>query len=101
MSWAKPNSAKSNRVRLDLETLEDRCLMSVVAGTVLQTNLVSDLPGVAQSLDPHLVNPWGISEGPTTPFWVSDNGAGLSSLYNTPGVPQPLAVTIPALPGAP
>ena len=28
------------------------------------------------NVDPNLVNPWGVSFGPTTPFWVSDNGAG-------------------------
>ena len=37
-----------------LECLEGRCLLS---GNVLQTNLVSDLPGVAANLDSHLVNP--------------------------------------------
>src|SRR5712671_2354142 len=83
--------------RLRLEALEDRCLLS---GNVLQTNLVSDLPGVAQHLDPHLVNPWGISESATSPFWVSDNGAGVSTLYNTQGTPQSLVVSIPA-PGDP
>lgn len=60
-----------------------------------QTNLVSDLPGVAANMDPNLVNPWGISFGPTTPFWISDNGTGLSTLYNGAGEPQSLVVTIP------
>lgn len=46
-----------------------------------QTNLVSDQPGVAMLQDPNLVNAWGISFGPTTPFWVSDNATGLSTLY--------------------
>lgn len=46
-----------------------------------QVNLVSDLPGVAVLQDTNLVNAWGISFGPTTPFWVSDNGTGLSTLY--------------------
>jgi uncharacterized protein (TIGR03118 family) len=75
-------------VRPRLEVLEERCLLS---GNVLQTNLVSDLPGVAAVTDPNLVNPWGISESPTTPtrpgspFWISDNNAGVSSLYNVPG----------------
>ena len=32
-----------------------------------QTNLVSDLPGLAQLTDPDLVNPWGLAAGPTTP----------------------------------
>lgn len=46
-----------------------------------QINLVSDQPGVALLQDPHLVNAWGISFGPTNPFWVSANGTGLSTLY--------------------
>jgi hypothetical protein len=44
-----------------------------------QTNLVSDLPGVAKTTDPDLVNPWGVSFSATSPFWVSDNGAGTNS----------------------
>jgi uncharacterized protein (TIGR03118 family) len=75
----------------------------------LQTNLVSDLPGVAQFQDPHLVNPWGISESGSSPFWVSDNNAGVSTLYNAPANPaagqppfsiNPLVVSIPT-PGNP
>jgi len=46
-----------------------------------QTNLVSDLAGVAQLQDTNLVNPWGISFSATSPFWISDNGSGLSTLY--------------------
>lgn len=66
----------------------------------LQTNLVSDIPGLALKTDPNLVNPWGISVSPTSPFWVSDAGTGLSTLYNGAGTPQGLVVTIPG-PGAP
>jgi uncharacterized protein (TIGR03118 family) len=62
-------------------------------GTVLQTNLVSDLPGVAAITDPNLVNPWGISSSATSPFWISDNGAGVSTLYQVPG-PSNTAVSI-------
>jgi hypothetical protein len=47
-----------------------------------QVNLVSDLPNVAMLQDTNLVNAWGISFGPTTPFWVSDNGKGLATLYS-------------------
>jgi uncharacterized protein (TIGR03118 family) len=71
------------------------------AGTVLQTNLVSDLPGVAAVTDPNLVNAWGISESGTSPFWISDNNAGVSTLYQVPGAnnapvtPVPLVVNIP------
>jgi uncharacterized protein (TIGR03118 family) len=61
----------------------------------VQMNLVSDLPGVANITDTNLVNPWGISFGPSTPFWVSDNHSGLSTLYNSTGGVQALVVTIP------
>jgi uncharacterized protein (TIGR03118 family) len=65
-----------------------------------QTNFVSDIPGVAQRLDSHLVNPWGIVPSPNGTIWIANNGTGTSTLYNTAGqkVPQgnPLVVTIPA-----
>ncbi|HEY3861766.1 MAG TPA: TIGR03118 family protein [Verrucomicrobiae bacterium] len=60
-----------------------------------QHNLVSDLPGVADNLDTNLVNPWGISFSSGSPFWIADNGSGLSTLYNGAGVPNALVVTIP------
>jgi uncharacterized protein (TIGR03118 family) len=56
------------------------------------------VPTVA--VDANLVNPWGISESTTSFLWVADNGAGVSTLYNTPGMPQALVVSIPA-PGDP
>jgi uncharacterized protein (TIGR03118 family) len=46
-----------------------------------QTNLVSDLPGMAQLTDPDLVNPWGLAAGPTTPVWVADNGTDRATIY--------------------
>jgi uncharacterized protein (TIGR03118 family) len=54
------------------------------AAPYLQTDLVSDIQGLATITDPNLVNPWGISHGPTTPFWVSDQGTGVATLYNVP-----------------
>src|SRR5436190_18917235 len=54
--------------------------------TTLQTNLT----------DPDLVNPWGISSSPVSPFWVSDDGIGKATLYNTAGVTQGLVVSMPA-----
>ncbi len=47
----------------------------------VQINLVSDQPGVAQIQDTNLVNAWGVSFGPSSPFWISDNGTGKSTLY--------------------
>jgi uncharacterized protein (TIGR03118 family) len=66
----------------------------------VQTNLVSDIPGLAKVTDPLLVNPWGVSFSGTSPFWVSNAGTGTSTLYNGAGVKQALTVTIPG-PGAP
>jgi uncharacterized protein (TIGR03118 family) len=50
--------------------------------------------------DPFLLNPWGVGESTGSPFWVSDNGAGVSTLHNTAGTPLSLVVSIPA-PGDP
>src|SRR6476659_8976174 len=66
-----------------------------------QVNLVSNIPGLALHTDPDLVNPWGISHSATSPFWVSDNGTGLSTLYNGAGTKQGLIVTIPPPAGSP
>ena len=47
-----------------------------------QINLVSDTPGLAQVTDPNLVNPWGITASPTSPFWIGDQGANVATLYS-------------------
>jgi uncharacterized protein (TIGR03118 family) len=60
-----------------------------------QTNLVSNVPGLAANTDPNLKNPWGVAFSATSPFWTSDQGTGLSTLYNAAGTPQALVVTIP------
>lgn len=58
-----------------------------------QTNLVSDIPGMALVTDPSLVNPWGMAASATGPWWVSDNGTNLSTLYNgTTGAKSALVV---------
>src|SRR5258708_12321 len=61
----------------------------------VQLNLSSDIPGMAANTDSQLVNPWGISFGPTSPFWVSDNKTGTATLYNGSGVKQGLVVNLP------
>ena len=64
-----------------------------------QTNLVSDVPGMAPTTDPNLVNPWGLARSASSPWWVADNGTGVSTLYNGSGGIVPLVVTIPVPPG--
>jgi uncharacterized protein (TIGR03118 family) len=61
------------------------------------TPLVSDQPGVAAHTDANLVNAWGLTSGPMTPWWVSDNGTDKSTLYRgSDGAPQggPLVVNV-------
>jgi uncharacterized protein (TIGR03118 family) len=65
-----------------------------------QTNLVSDIPGVGQILDPNLVNPWGMTFSSSSPFWLSDNGTGVATLYagdnaSGPITKNTMTVTIP------
>jgi|SRR6516164_3355906 uncharacterized protein (TIGR03118 family) len=64
---------------------------TLMGGTLyMQTNIVSN------STDPNLVNPWGNVSNGGSPFWVSDQRTGVSTLYSTPpGTPQSLVVSIP------
>jgi uncharacterized protein (TIGR03118 family) len=78
-----------------------------------QTNLVSNIPGRATVTDPNLQNAWGLVASPTSPWWVSNNAGGTSTLYDAtgltlspPSVP-PVAIVpingngIVTIPGAP
>jgi uncharacterized protein (TIGR03118 family) len=73
------------------------------APTFVQHNLVSDGSVPADNTDPNLVNPWGVAASPTGPFWISDNGTGVTTIYNGSGTPVPaaghLVITIAAPPG--
>ena len=65
--------------------------------------LVSDQPGVAPNTDPNLVNAWGLTSSPTSPWWVADNGTDKSTLYRgSDGLPfppgAPLVVNVPNAP---
>src|SRR5262249_8364873 len=83
----------------------------VKAGGYDETDLVADVNPLTDKngikhqaviVDPRLLNPWGIAESPASPFWVSNNGAWLSTLYQVPGANNapisvnPLFVRIPA-----
>jgi uncharacterized protein (TIGR03118 family) len=70
-------------------------LASARADTYSWTNFQSDIAGVAQHVDPNLVNPWGMSASANGTIWVSDNGSGVSTLYNQDGTAVPLVVEIP------
>src|SRR5215831_10007148 len=70
-------------------------LVTPAAGQYQQKNLVSNIPKLAVHLDLNLVNPWGITFPPQGPFWISDNGAGVSTLYDSQGDPFPLPPSSP------
>ncbi len=70
---------------------------AAVAGPVSVVNLVTNNQAAhpAQITDPNLVNPWGIASSSSSPFWVSDNGTGLATLYKVD--PSTNATSIQAL----
>ena len=52
------------------------------ASRYVVNKLVADRPHQGAALvDPELVNPWGLSAGPGSPLWVSDNGTDVSTVY--------------------
>src|ERR1043165_925516 len=72
----------------------------------VQTNLVSDIPGLAQvTTDSHQVNPWGIARSATSPWWIADNGTGVSTIFTGAGIAaqnppgSQFVVSIPTAPG--
>jgi uncharacterized protein (TIGR03118 family) len=73
---------------------------AAAADRYVQDNLVSDVAGSAARTDPNLVNAWGIVAGPNTPFWISNNHSGTSTLYQGNSKPASLVVTVPAPPGS-
>src|SRR5438552_1009256 len=94
--WQK-RPGHPRRTPLTVEALEGRLLLAV---TFTQTNLVSDVPGMAARTDANLVNPWGIAVGTNSGLWVAENGSGMAETFDGTGQPipagSPIAVTIPA-----
>jgi len=64
-----------------------------------QHNLVSDVPGLADLTDPNVVNAWGLDSGPTSPWWIADNGTGKTTLYNVGGGAVVTTFTVPGAGG--
>ena len=70
---------------------------------VVQSNIVSDIPGMATLTDPLLVNPWGMSFLPTSPLWTSNQGTGTASLFSgrPPAVPPAIVGLVVTIHGGP
>ena len=93
------------RVTNALKFLAGAAILAWLLPTVTQAqytrmDLTSNQAGVAPNVNPELVNAWGLVQLGTSPIWLSDNGTGLSTLYNGAGVQIPLVVTIPGVGGA-
>jgi uncharacterized protein (TIGR03118 family) len=69
---------------------------SLVRGDYVQTNLVSDVPGIApmSPVDPNLKNPWGMSFSATSPIWVSNQVTNTVTLYNALASPIKQGLTV-------
>src|SRR5580698_9391496 len=67
-----------------------------------QTNLTSNLPNQAANQDRNLQNAWGIAFLSSSlfpggsPFWISDNNSGLSTLYGAAGALVAPPVNVPS-----
>jgi uncharacterized protein (TIGR03118 family) len=83
------------RITLPLLALAILAAPKASGDTYSWTNFQSDIAGVAQHVDPNLVNPWGMAVSPNGTIWVSDNGTGVSTLYGQDGTARSLVVTIP------
>src|SRR5208283_5603329 len=59
------------------------------------TNLVSNQVGQAPTIDPLLANAWGLARSATSPWWISDNDTGWSTLYDETGKQESLRVLVP------
>jgi uncharacterized protein (TIGR03118 family) len=70
---------------------------SSAATTFTIVKLVSNQSGKAKNVDPNLINPWGLAQGPgTDPTWAADNGTGVSTVYaQGTGKVDSTIVTIP------
>jgi uncharacterized protein (TIGR03118 family) len=98
---AASNPARAERRIVNTATSDIQ--PDLVTNNYRQTNLVSDIPGFAQIQDPLLVNPWGVAQSATSPFWVANNGTSTSTLYGgdvggSPFAKNPLNVLIPGVP---
>src|SRR5262245_54728184 len=60
----------------------------------VQHNIVSDVAGQADLTHPNLINPWGLSQTGTSPFWASNHDKGNSTLYNGTGIASTTTIVV-------
>jgi uncharacterized protein (TIGR03118 family) len=67
----------------------------------IETDLVSNSATPPVVNDPNLQNAWGLVHGPATPWWISNNAAGTSTVYNASTIPVVVASLVVTVPGHP
>jgi uncharacterized protein (TIGR03118 family) len=72
--------------------------LAVAAALAAGVNSYNAQTLVTNASDASLVNGWGLSAGPATPWWVSDNHTNESTLYSGTGTKSALTVTVPGGP---
>ena len=72
--------------------------MSVTLSSTPGSTIYYTTNGTAPTTNSNLVNGWGLSAGPTTPWWTSNNGTNTTTLYNGSGAKQALTVAVPGAP---
>lgn len=98
LAWSSlpTSSAKTARARTGIENRTSSRAAAIQAPTLSvrvpfhQTNFLSDIPGIAFTEDPFLVNPWGAVVRPNSPFWVVNNKRAYASLYEGDVAGSPL-----------
>jgi uncharacterized protein (TIGR03118 family) len=98
----------SRKVLSSVAVLAAAALVAIIAASAVARSqadiysvhsLVSDAAtAAAPGTDSSLVNAWGLTAGPTTPWWTSNNGTNTSTLYNGAGVKQALTVSVTGAP---
>jgi len=74
-------------------------LLVVSSAAFAQYTATTLVKNTGKNGDKQLINPWGMAYAPGAPFWLSDAGSGLSTLYDGSGNKQGLIVTIPSASG--
>jgi uncharacterized protein (TIGR03118 family) len=94
----KKENFRMQRRRIAFMMLAGLGLMLATSAAMAQyqlTDLSSNQLGWAKHTDPLLVNGWGLARAGGSPWWVSDNNSGWSTLYDMTGTAQGLRVLIP------
>src|SRR5438128_1628198 len=73
-------------------------ILSLNATNYEVTPLVTDPAGSGPHFDPNLINPWGLFFVPNGNFWVSNNGADVTTLYQPDGTPVPFVINLKSFP---